>query len=54
MLVFHQNSFPEVSGTYKNNLKDGMWVYYDDQGFIIKKERYIRGNLKETIVPGQE
>jgi len=54
MLVYHQNSFPEVSGTYKNNLKDGMWVYYDDQGFVIKKERYIRGNLKETIVPGQE
>jgi len=54
MLVYHQNGFPEVSGMYKNNLKDGMWVYYDDLGIVFKKERYIRGNLKETILPESE
>jgi antitoxin component YwqK of YwqJK toxin-antitoxin module len=51
MLVYHQKGFPEVSGMYKNNFKDGLWLYYDEEGIVIKKERYAKGNLKEVITP---
>ena len=51
MLVYYQEGFPEVSGMYKDNYKDGMWLYYDKEGMLLKKERYVKGSLKEVIKP---
>ncbi|RLD31648.1 MAG: hypothetical protein DRI83_12045 [Bacteroidetes bacterium] len=54
MMIYYQKGFVEVSGMYEHGLKNGMWMYYDEGGILTKKERYIRGNLKETILPEEQ
>jgi antitoxin component YwqK of YwqJK toxin-antitoxin module len=40
---FHPNGIKMAEGTYVNKLKDGEWVYYDEQGLLISKETYVEG-----------
>src|SRR5882757_7288433 len=30
-------------GSYKNNLKDGLWTYYDAKGGVLDSGRYQQG-----------
>ena len=31
---------------YKNGVKDGSWLTYDEEGILLKKEKYRKGELK--------
>ncbi len=35
----------EHSGYYAKDKKDSTWLYYDLKGVLIKKERFIKGDL---------
>jgi antitoxin component YwqK of YwqJK toxin-antitoxin module len=31
----HENGVVKVTGQYKNGVKEGAWVEYDDKGYLI-------------------
>lgn len=39
-----------VDGQVEEGLKDGVWVYYDDEGNIIYEEKYADGNFRYTLM----
>lgn len=54
MLVYYRNGVPEISGIYENNYKHGLWLYFSERGETLKTEKYLKGHLKETVIPGEE
>ena len=48
MMVYFQSGVPQISGNYKHNLKDGMWMHFNENGEALKKEVYKNGQLKES------
>lgn len=46
---FHENGKISETGFYGDGLKkDGIWIYFDEQGKIIKTEFYEAGKLEKT------
>lgn len=38
-----------AEGNYKDGCKDKWWKYYNDKGYLIRKEKYNKGVLKKTL-----
>lgn len=47
MVIYHLNGNVEVSGTFKNSLKEGTWIYFDENGATVSREEYREGVLVE-------
>lgn len=45
------NGAIKLRGSYTNNLKEDEWLYFNDTGKVILKEKYRQGALIETINP---
>ncbi|MDF9800016.1 hypothetical protein OKW21_005279 [Catalinimonas alkaloidigena] len=41
----YENGNPRMEGEWKRGKKHGTWVYYDEEGNVVKAERYRRGKL---------
>ena len=41
----YENGNPRMEGEWKRGKKHGTWVYYDEEGDVVKAERYRRGKL---------
>lgn len=41
----YENGNPRMEGEWKRGKKHGTWVYYDEEGNVVKTERYRRGKL---------
>jgi antitoxin component YwqK of YwqJK toxin-antitoxin module len=41
----HKNGKTEETGYYKNGLKYGMWYQYNDQGVVLRKQKWKKGEL---------
>ncbi|MBK9531569.1 MAG: TonB family protein [Chitinophagaceae bacterium] len=48
---YEVNGAVKLSGTYSNNRKDREWYYFNDTGKVILTEKYMEGELMETINP---
>jgi antitoxin component YwqK of YwqJK toxin-antitoxin module len=42
---YYENGKIKIHGNYKNDKKDGDWKFYDEQGKLIKTEKYLNGEL---------
>ena len=42
-----KESIIKVSGMYKNGMKDGEWVEYDEKGTAIKTTTWKKGEMKK-------
>jgi len=42
---YHENGNLQCSGSYKNEKKDSIWLYYSESGKLIKEEKYKEGEL---------
>ena len=48
---YYNSGTIKIKGKLKNNLKTGSWYYYNEQGEIIKREKYDRkGKLAFTFI----
>jgi len=44
-----------IEGNYKNGLKNGLWIYYNDKNEIDKKQIYNNGALiKEEKIKSEK
>jgi antitoxin component YwqK of YwqJK toxin-antitoxin module len=43
---YYENGKIKVKGSYKNDKKDGEWIYMDEHGKPIKTEKYVDGELE--------
>mgnify|MGYP000134881641 FL=1 len=43
LTIFYPSGFKKVEGRYKSNLREGKWVYYDEEGDTSKVINYIDG-----------
>jgi antitoxin component YwqK of YwqJK toxin-antitoxin module len=43
---YYEGGKLKISGNFKNDKKDGIWKYYDENGKMIKSETYLNGELK--------
>ena len=48
MIVYFQNGIPEITGMYHNDFKDGLWMFFNDRGGVLKKETYKMGRIIKT------
>lgn len=46
---YDSTSWTNQNADIPRSSKDGIWITYDDNGKIIKKEIYDKGTLKDTI-----
>jgi uncharacterized protein len=44
-LIYGLKGNVEVSGSYLHSNKTGTWVYFNDDGVLLKKEEYENGRL---------
>ena len=42
---YHPTGELKIKGRYRNDLMDGTWKYYNEEGDLIKKEKYRKGEL---------
>ena len=42
---YHENKKMREQGSFRNDQKDGKWIYYDNAGKAIKTETYSSGRL---------
>lgn len=42
---YHESGELKIKGKYKNDLKEGIWKYYDLDGKMVKREKYKSGEL---------
>jgi len=42
---YHPSGELKVKGKYKNDQKDGTWKYYNEDGDLVKRERWKKGEL---------
>ena len=42
---YHETGELKIKGKYKNDLKDGLWKYYDIDGKLVNREKYKQGQL---------
>ena len=40
---YYENGNIFISGFYKNGVRSGVWLYYDESGVVIKTEEWIKG-----------
>jgi antitoxin component YwqK of YwqJK toxin-antitoxin module len=45
--IYLIGNIPTKRGAYFKGNMDGIWYYYDDQGYLIMKERWYRGYLQQ-------
>ncbi|WPP48573.1 toxin-antitoxin system YwqK family antitoxin [Catalinimonas niigatensis] len=43
--VEYENGQPRMEGEWKRGKKHGTWIYYDEEGNVVKSEKYRRGKL---------
>ncbi len=43
----YANGQTRMEGEWKRGKKDGTWIYYDEEGNVVKSEKYRRGKLKD-------
>ena len=43
--MYHNSGYMMARGKYLNKLKDSVWVYYDDRGYVSYQETYKGGKL---------
>jgi len=43
LTIFYPSGFKKVEGHYKNNVRDGKWVHYNEEGDTTKVINYIDG-----------
>lgn len=43
--VEYENGQPRMEGEWKRGKKHGTWIYYDEEGNVVKSEQYRRGKL---------
>jgi hypothetical protein len=43
--LYHQNGMIELYGRYRGGNKVGAWIFFDESGGILKKERYRNNRL---------
>lgn len=41
--LFHPGGKKMAVGKYVNEIKDSVWIYYDEEGVLISKDRYVMG-----------
>jgi antitoxin component YwqK of YwqJK toxin-antitoxin module len=46
--MYHLNGKLRQSGTFKNGLKEGSWLEFDENGSLLKHEKFRAGVLYET------
>jgi antitoxin component YwqK of YwqJK toxin-antitoxin module len=46
--VFFSNGKLEWTGTYKNSLENGLWIFYWDNGKVKTEETYVNGKEHGT------
>jgi antitoxin component YwqK of YwqJK toxin-antitoxin module len=46
---YYTNGIIKMKGKKINNIKTGTWFYFTENGKLLKKERWKKGNLKFTI-----
>lgn len=46
---YYENGILKTKGKLKNDLKTGIWFYYNDIGALIQKEYWKKGKLNFTI-----
>lgn len=44
--VYYESGSIMEKGQYKDDLKQGTWYFYNEQGVVVKKERYREGKLQ--------
>ena len=42
---YHPNGDIMVLGIYIHNLKEGNWKFFDEQGVLVKEQKYLKGSL---------
>jgi len=47
---YYTNGLIKMKGNKLNDSKIGTWLYFDNNGKLIKKERWKNGDLKFTII----
>ncbi len=47
---YYSNGNIKLKGKLKNNDTIGYWFFYDERGFIIKKEKWHKGKLSWAII----
>lgn len=47
---FNHKKDTVIKGAFENNLKTSVWIYYDDDGFVKKREHYKIGKLTDDRV----
>jgi len=45
--VWFENGIPEITGSYKNNLREGKWTIYNEDGTIRYELNYEGGITKD-------
>ena len=48
--AYNEKGFLRELKTFKDGLENGYCYYWNDAGLLIKKEYYLKGVLKKTIV----
>ncbi len=38
------------AGTYRNSIKIGLWYYYDREGAVVKKEKFVNGKPRKIKI----
>lgn len=50
---YYENGALKDKGKFKNEIKTGMWYYYNSIGHLQKKEHWKNGKLKFSIIYNQ-
>lgn len=43
----YEDGQPRIEGEWKKGKKHGTWIYYDQEGNVVKSEKYRRGKLMD-------
>jgi hypothetical protein len=41
----------KLQGEYKDGLKDGVWITYDNDGGVVEQKKFIKGVAAEDVKP---
>jgi antitoxin component YwqK of YwqJK toxin-antitoxin module len=53
-LIYGLKGNVEVSGSYLHSNKSATWVYFNDEGVLLKKEEYENGRLVKQEIMEEE